>query len=217
MPFTAVRERTFELIETGEYVFTLNYLTEEPGGQYGDAMRWEWLIALREDPTGYLCRSDGNERTLRVWTGADIVIGGQAHEWIQVLTGRTFEDGADPPDENELLGRRMIAYLTHQAPKKGPNAGKLREKIVAGSAKPFKGPQPNKTVAAPMKRQEPTEAERERAELVARVEKQIGKAVNLSTPHHRDYVAVDLNAASDDELLMLFNTVKAEVTAALDD
>lgn len=215
--FGAVKERTFALIETGEYVLTLNDLEFEADGPYGDSMKWEWLIALREDPTGYICRANGNEVTLRCWTGADVELGSQCHEWVQVLAGRKFEKGDEPPAVEDLLGRRMIAYLTHQAPKKGPNAGKLREKIVAGSAKPFKGPQPNRTVAQNVARPVQTEAEKERAELIERVEKQIGKAVTLNTPNVKTFLACDLQAAEDDQLLAMLQAVKDEVQKALDD
>lgn len=214
--FGAVKERTFQLIETGEYVFTLNDLTEETGA-YGDAIKFVWLVAPISDPTNYISNSNGMERTLHAYTDADITVGGQSHEWVQVLTGRTFANGDTPPDEDELLGRRMIAYLTHQAPKKGPNAGKMREKIVPGSAKPFRGPQPNKvihTVVTPPPAAA-AEDDEDRLILLKRVEKLIGRAVMLETPNHLQLAAADLSNATAEYLRDLAAEVDAEVKAAI--
>jgi hypothetical protein len=212
--FGAVKERTFQLIETGEYVLTLNDLTEESGA-YGDAIKFVWLVAPVSDPTNYLCNANGMEKTLHAYTDADITIGSQNHEWVQVLTGRQFGKDDAPPEMDELLGRRMIAYITHQAPKKGPNAGKLREKIVAGSAKPFKGPQPNKVIYAPAAPAQPSEDAEDRAVLVKRAEKLIGKAVMLETPLHLDYVALDLNTIDSDELTKIVANIDREVKSAI--
>lgn len=220
--FGAVKERTFELIETGEYVLTLNDLEFEADGPYGDSMKWEWMVAPREDPTNYICRQDGNERTIRTWTGADIELGSQQHEWCQVLTGRTLEKGDEPPEIDDLRGKRMIAYLTHQAPKKGPNAGKLREKIVAGSAKRFAGP--HKTVARPMETAaQPAETTAEapaqddnadRAVLIDDIKKQVRKAAILDIEAAELWAAINLDEMSTQDLRDGLQTIKEAIAAA---
>jgi hypothetical protein len=214
--FGSVKEREFTLIEQGEYILTLNEL-DESTGQYGDRLIWKFLVSLKEDPTGYICRTDGNEKTVWTFTDVDIILGSLQHELVEKLTGRPFVKDSEPPSEDDLLGRRVIGYITHHTPKQGKNAGKKQEQIVAGSIKAFKGPQPNKVIAPNVSRPAPTEEQEERAELITRIEKQIGKAVTLNTPHHVEYVALDLNTHDDNELLMLLNTIKAEVAAALDD
>jgi hypothetical protein len=110
----------------------------------------------------------------------------------------------------------MRVYLTHQAPKQGPNVGKLRERFVQGSAKPFTLV-PSKTVArnAPA-RPEPAADEAERADLIARLEKLMGRAVKMETPNHKEFIALDLSEADTDQLRQLIATVQAEVQDALD-
>lgn len=222
MPFGAVRERTFELIETGEYVLTLNDLVEDNGGVYGDSLKWDWLVAPKEDPTNYISSRNGNERTLRVWTGADIVLGGQVHEWIQALLGITLADGDTPPDFDDLLGKRMVAYITHAAPKQGPNAGKMREKIVAGSAKRFGGT--HKTVArnvvrepaedAPAPSMTPEDDMADRAALIEDAKKQIRKAAILDIPAAEQWAVIDLDGMSTEQLRAGLQTIKDAIAAA---
>lgn len=220
--FGAVKERTFTLIETGEYVLTLNDLSFE-NGTYGDSLKWVWLIAPKEDPTAYFARDDGMEKTLHQYTDADIIIGSRQHEWVQALTGRKFEDGDTPPEDDEILGKRMVAYITHEAPKKGPNAGKLREKIVAGSAKPFRLPAPT-AKAAPAPTQvsaDPADDEIDRALLVTKLQKQIVKLGRLNAEAgaaaQTGLDASDLDTAPLADLQRLLDDVTRAVNAALDD
>lgn len=220
--FGAVKERTYELIETGEYVFTLNDLEAESGGPYGDSMKWDWLLAPKDDPTSYLARRDGMERTVRVWTDADIIIGSQCHEWIQVLTGQPFEAGDEPPEFDDLVGKRMVAYLTHQAPKRGPKAGQMREKIVAGSAKPFALPGSKRNgKAATQVSADPSSDDVDRALVVTNLEKQVAKLERLNATRGAEARAAmassDLDAAPLAELEALLEQIKAAVSAELDD
>lgn len=213
--FGSVKEKTFELIEPGEYVLTLNDL-EESEGQFGDRLIWKFLIAPVSDPTNYINkRKDGSGDAKDIWafTDPDIIIGSLMHEFVEKLTGRTFDKNSAPPTEDELLGRRIIAYITHYVPKKGKNAGNKQEQIVAGSVKAFKGPQPNKVILAPAAA--PVAAPASRDELVKRVEKLQGKAVALETENHLAYIAVDLTSVDEDYLTTLANEIEAEVKAAV--
>lgn len=210
----ALKERVYPLIAKGEYVATLNDLTYETGGTYGDSLLWKWLLAPKDDPTNYIARDDGNEKVHHEYTNPDIIVGSKAHEWIAALSGIVLGEGDEPPDSDDLIGGRMLVYINHKAPKQGPNAGKLREKFVDGSAQPF-NLVPAKRVATTRAAAAPTEAVQERAALVNRVEKLIGKAVMLETPNHKQYVAVDLDDQDENDLAMLANTVDAEVKAAV--
>ena len=49
--FGAVKERTYELVEQGEYVFTLNDIVYEPNGTFGETLIWKWLLAPTDAPT----------------------------------------------------------------------------------------------------------------------------------------------------------------------
>lgn len=212
--FGAVKERTYELMQQGEYVFTLNDIEYSADGMYGESLCWKWLVAPIDAPTSYICNANGNERVIHQYTDVDLTIGSKQHAWAQILLGKTLDKGDAPPDENELLGRRMIAYLNHHTPKRGKNAGKPREAILDGSAKPFRGPQPNRPI--PYTPAVSTPADNgARSALVEKVEKLIGKAVKLETPMHADYVKLDLNEADETQLQMLANSIQEEITEAL--
>ena len=212
----SVKEREYSLIETGEYILTLSDL-EETDGQWGTRLIWKFLVGTKEDPTGYVCNANGEERTIWAFTDVDIILGSLGHEFVEKLTGKTFTKDSAPPSEDDLLGRRVGAFITHETPTRGKSAGKKREAIVQGSIKPFKGPQPNKVIApnAPA-RTEPTAAESERAAKVEALGKLIGRAVKLETPNHAAYVALDLDVGDVDQLEQLIVTVRAEVQDALD-
>jgi hypothetical protein len=212
----ALLKKEYPLIPTGEYVVTLNDLTYETGGTYGDSLLWKWLIAEVSTPTDYLARDDGNEKVHHEYTNPDIIVGSKSHEWIAALSGIVLGEGDEPPDSDDLIGKRMKVYITHLAPKKGPNAGKLRERFVDGSAKPFNLVPPKRVAHPQAERPAAAPVEQDRAALRKRVDKLIGKAVMLDTPHHLDYVAVDLDNTSDDDLTMLANTIEAEVKAAVE-
>jgi hypothetical protein len=195
----------------GEYVATLNDLTYETGGAYGDSLLWKWLLAPVADPTNYISRDDGQEKVHHEYSNPDVIVGSKPHEWIAALTGVVLGDGDEPPESDDLLGKRMRVYVTHRAPKQGPNAGKLREKFSEGSAQRF-DLAPPKRVAVPRPAAAPPA---DRAALVARFEKLVGKAVLLETTYHADYVAIDIDATDDATLLTLCNQVDAEVKAAV--
>lgn len=211
--FGAVKEREYTLLEQGEYVLTLSEL-EESEGQWGDRMIWKFLVAPKDDFASYIAKANGDEYLLWSFTDCDIILGSMAHEFAQTLSGRKLDKDDAPPDEDELLGKRLIAYITHETPTRGKNAGKKREAIVAGSIKPFKGP--SKKVAANVVRPDPTMDEATRAELVTKLERAIGRAVKMETPNHAAYVALDLSEGDNDQLEQLIATVTAEVQDALD-
>lgn len=220
------KERVYPLVEKGEYVATLLDLTFEEGGNYGDSLLWKWLIAPREDPTAYIARDDGNEKTIHEYTTPDVILGSKPHEWIAALTGIVLEDGQQPPDSDDLVGKRMLVYLTHLAPKKGPNAGKLRERLADGSAKKWGGPP--KTVARnrpaePAPDQvsaDPSSDDIDRALLVTKLQKQVQQAVRLGTPTGPTMAeAMTPDAIADattDALQQASALLGEEIAAALD-
>lgn len=214
--FGAVQERTYPLVETGEYVFTLTDIEYEPNGAFGEALIWKWALAPKESPTAYICKTNGDEFILYQYTDVDLNIGSKQHTWAQLLLGRTLDKGDAPPDEQEIIGRRMTALLTHYTPKKGKNAGKPKEAIVDGSAKAFRGVQPNRPIQYAPVAEAPAPTNTTRAALLEKVERLIGKAVKLETAMHAEYVKIDLHAASENELQMLANSIQDEITKALD-
>jgi len=211
--FGQVKKQQFKLIDTGEYVFTLNDVGEITG-DYGDRMQWDFLVAEKETPTEYLARDDGRERVLRFFTDVDITIGSRQHQWIQALSGRSFADGDDLPDGDELLGKRMVAYLTHYTPKKGKNAGVAKEDIVAGSAKPFALPGSKKngtTKTAAAAPAESNDDEGERAALIAEIKKQIRRAAILDLDVAAAWGEINLDIMTVEDLQDGLATVKERI------
>jgi hypothetical protein len=207
--FGQVTKQQYKLIETGEYVFTLNDVGEI-SGDYGDRMQWDFLVAEKETPTEYMARDDGRERVLRFFTDTDIVIDSRQHQWIQALAGRAFGDGDELPDGGDILGKRMVAYLTHYTPKKGKNAGVAKEDIVAGSAKPFQLPGRKATngttkaaAASP-----PAESADDRAALIAEIKKQIKRAAILDIGAAESWAEVDLTTLDMSELQDSLDAIK---------
>lgn len=218
----AVRERTFELIEQGEYVFTLNDLQFSSDGKYGDSLKWVWLIAPKDAPTDYMTNANGMEKTLHQYTDADIVVGSRQHEWAQVLSGRELNDGDEPPEDEELTGKRMVGYLTHYKPKQGPNAGKAREKIVEGSCKAFRLPgQKARPASVAQVSADPSDDDVDRALLVSKLQKQVTKLKRLNeeagVAAEKAMNESDLGTASLKDIEDLLNTITQAVNQALDD
>lgn len=222
--FGAVKEKEFSLIETGQYVLTLFEL-EEATGKWGDRMVWKFLVSPPDDYANYIARDDGNEKSVWAWTDRDIILGSFCQELVEVLTGRKFEKDGEPPSEDDLLGKRCLAFITHETPTTGKSAGKKREKIVEGSLKKFVGPSkkiaPDVRPSSTQVSADPSEDEIDRALLVSKLQKQIARAVKLGTPSHLEW-----NAYTDDDfagadlvfLTALSNQVAAEnVTALADD
>jgi hypothetical protein len=204
--FGQVTKKQFDLIPTGEYVFTLNDVGEI-SGDYGDRMQWDFLVAPKENPTEYIARDDGRERVLRFFTDTDITLGSRQHQWIQALSNRTFGEGDDLPDGGDLLGKRMVAYLTHK------NAGVAKEDVVAGSAKPFALPS-HKSNGTGKAATPPDDAGDEHAALVAEVKKQIRRATILDVDSALSWSEINLDLMTVDELKDGLATITAAIEAA---
>jgi hypothetical protein len=195
--FGQVTKQQYKLIETGEYVFTLNDVGEI-SGDYGDRMQWDFLVAPKDAPTEYMARDDGSRQ----------------HQWIQALAGRSFTEGDDLPDGSDIVGKRMVAYLTHYTPKKGKNAGVAKEDIVAGSAKPFALPRGKSNgTAKPTTAPSVFESDDERAALIAEMKKQIRRAAILDIGPAADWAEVNIEAMTVDELKDGLDTIKGFIEA----
>jgi hypothetical protein len=213
---SVLEKKAYALIEQGEYVLTLSEL-EESEGQYGDRVVWKWLVAPLNDYTAYFCRDDGQEKTLWAFTDPDIVMGSLAHQFAEALTGRKLGKDSAPPTEDELVGHRLIAYITHETPKTGKSAGIKREKIVDGSIKPFREPGRK---AATQVTADPSDEDVDRALLVTKLEKQVARLEKLdkaSGKKAREALeASDLETAPLADIQQLSDAVGESITAALD-
>jgi hypothetical protein len=214
-------KKEFALLEPNEYVLVLDDI-EESEGNYGDRLIWKFLVAEKDAPTDYIARDDGQPKSLWAFTDQDIIVGALNHEFIEKLTGRTFSQGSEPPDADELLGKRVLGYVGHEIPKSGKNAGVKREKIFAGSIKPFKLPG-QKAASKPAPTQvsaDPSDEDVDRALLVSDLQSQVSKLGRLNKDAGRaaqDTVnASDLGNAPLADIERLVGEIKAAVAAELD-
>lgn len=216
--FGAVKEREYTLLEQGEYVLTLSEL-DETEGQWGTRLVFKFLVAPKENFSAYICKPNGDEYLLWVFTDPDIILGSIQHELIEVLTGRKFKKDDAPPDEDELLGKRMLGYIAHETPTRGKNAGKKRETLVAGSVKPFRVPgAKNGTAKAAPPAEESDDADRDL--VVAMLKKRVGRLLKLDSENGQKaqeaLEASDLETAPLADLERLSDAVQESIAAALD-
>lgn len=209
--FGTVEKKKFKLIATGEYIFTLTEVGETDG-DFGTRMVWDYLVAEKDTPTDYITQDDGKARTLRFWTDPEVTIGSQQHEWIQALSGREFGLDSKLPDGEDLLSKRMLAYLTHYTPKRGKNAGVPREDIVRGSAKPFSIPRGKASVTTPAGTTDPVADDgAERTTLIAEIKKQIRRAAILDIDAAAAWGDIDLNELSVEDLRGGLTSIKEQI------
>jgi len=213
----AVQERTFELVPQGEWVFTLSEIEESSGGQYGDALIWKFYLSKAETPTDYILKANHDELTHWEYTDVDVNLGSKQHEWAQLLSGRTLAKGDAPPDDGELYGRSFRAYLTHKTLTRGKNAGSKKERIVEGSAQPFRvtaeaimhGPQ--------VAQEKPATAEpvddSERGTAMSAIERELRKAEVLGIDV-RATRAMDLSLLSVGELMDALKAIRTAIAEA---
>jgi hypothetical protein len=115
----ATDKAQFELTPVGEYVWTLWDLTSETG-QYGEQVKWVWLISPISDPDTYILRADGQqEKEIWQFTKPSLAKGSRARKWTEALLGREMRNGEEP-DDGDLIRRRMIATLVHKPKKSDP-------------------------------------------------------------------------------------------------
>jgi hypothetical protein len=213
--FGAVREKTFTLLEPGEYCLTLSEL-DVVDGQWGQRMVWKFLVSPTDDYANYIANDNGDERMLWAFTDIDIILGSIAHEFVEKMTGKKFGQDTEPPDEDDLLGKRVVGYIRHVTPTTGKSAGKKREEIVAGTIKPFKGPHKKVVnVGTPAEAAAgAAEAVAERAELIAETKKQIRKATILDIEAAGAWAEINLDTMTTDELRDGLQAIKDAIEAS---
>ncbi len=109
----------YDLTPVGEYVWTLWDMTAETG-QYGEQVKWVWLISPVSDPDHYIERNNGSEQEIWQFTKPSIAKGTRARAWVEALLGRELKTGEDP-DDSDLIRKRMVALLVHKPNKNDPS------------------------------------------------------------------------------------------------
>lgn len=208
----------YELSPVGEYVFTLWDLTLE-NGQWGDQIKWVWLISPVANPDAYITRGEGtNEKERELWQFTKIGLpkGSKAREWTEALLGRELKLGEEP-DDTDLLRHRMIAYLVHKPKKSDPTI--KQEAISEGSARAFR-PAPAQQSAPRSVSTNATEADVDAAlaasdALRTKVKKLIRNAELDETPGHEKWAALDLSNLADGDVEALGREIKEAMLAAV--
>lgn len=115
----AVEKTPRKLVPIGEYVWTLWDMLLE-NGQYGEQIKWVWLVSTLDDPDTYLLRDDGQqEREIWQYTKTSLARGSKAWVWAEALLGRSLRIDEEP-DDTDLIRRRMIAMLIHKGKRADP-------------------------------------------------------------------------------------------------
>jgi len=140
----------YELLPVGEYVWTLWDLTSETG-QYGEQVKWVWLVSPVSDPDSYILRSsDPNAQEKEIWqfTKPSLARGSRARAWTEALIGRELKNDEEP-DDDQMLRRRMVATLVHKAKKSDPA---IKNEAISEEIppRPFRPAQPATRAAQPV-------------------------------------------------------------------
>lgn len=144
----ATEKQQFTLQPVGEYVWTLWDLVSETG-QYGEQVKWIWLISPVSDPDAYIMRPDGQqEKEIWQFSKPSLAKGSRARAWVEGLLGREMKTGEEP-DDSDLIRRRMIATLVHKANKSDPTIKRegISEEL---PIHPFRVAQPAARAATPV-------------------------------------------------------------------
>ncbi len=208
----ASEKAQYELMPTGEYVLTLWDLSME-NGQYGDTVKWTFLLSKEATPDAYLERNDGLEKTLWQFTNPGLPRGSRAREWTEALLGRELRTGEEP-DEDDLIRRRMVGYIQHKPNKKDPTI--KREAIAEGSCRPFGKPsapaadEPTPISATPTQSEIDAELNKSDA-LRAEVKKLIRRAAIAEVGDYETWSEITVENENDARLRKL----KAEIEKAM--
>lgn len=200
----------FELIPVAEYVWTL-WDMQLDNGQWGEQIKWVWLISPISDPDAYITKKDGNEREVWQFSKPTLAKGSRARKWAEALLGRELKTGEEP-DDDDLIRRRMIAMLVHKAKKSDPT---VKNEAISEEMDPraFRASKPSTSVS-----DNPTEADVDAAlaaldALHARVKKAIRNADLddiTSLPKWGALDEIDVGNLSEDQLHDLEADIKAE-------
>lgn len=211
----------FELTPVGEYVWTLWDLLSETG-QYGEQVKWVWLVSPVSDPDAYLMRADGQqEKEIWQFTKPSIAKGSRARIWTEALMGRELKTGEEP-DDNDLIRRRMVALLVHKPNKNDPTIKReaISEEI---PARPFRPAQPAaRPAAAPVSAQASTEeidAQLAVSDALRARVKRVIRNADLDDitelPGHGALADIDLSNLADADLKVLEDDIKKAMREAL--
>jgi hypothetical protein len=206
----------FELTPVGEYVWTLWDLLSETG-QYGEQVKWVWLISPVSEPDAYLTRSDGQQEK-EVWqfTKPSIAKGSRARAWTEALMGRELRTGEEP-DDSDLIRKRMVALLVHKQNKNDPTIKReaISEEI---PPRPFRAAQPVSRPAAAMTPNDDVEAQLAASdELRKRVKKLIRNADLDDIGYLDDGTVIediDVSNLADGDLRVIEQQLRAALKAA---
>lgn len=210
----ASEKAQFELLPVREYIWTLWDMTSETG-QYGEQVKWVWLISNPETPDEYICKNDGNEREIWQFTKPSLAKGSRARSWAEALMGRELRNGEEP-DDTDLIRHRMVGMLVHKPNKSDPT---IKREAISDEI-PCRPYRPARPVGAGTVSANPTLVEVE-TELVKSDElrawcKKLIRNAALSDVEGRwsDLEPADLKRMSDDEIAKLGAEVEAAIRKA---
>ena len=211
----ATEKAQYDLLPVGEYVWTLWDLLSETG-QFGEQVKWVWLISPVSEPDAYITKNDGNEREIWQFTKPSIAKGSRARAWTEALMGRELKTGEEP-DDNDLIRRRMVALLVHKPNKNDPT---IRREAISEEIPPrsFRAPAEAQRTEAPAPKATTDEVEAELAAsdaLRARVKKLVRNAELEELPGYETWAALNLPNLADQDLREIETDIRRAMREAV--
>ncbi len=213
----ATEKAQYELTPVGDYVFTLWDLSPETG-QYGEQIKWVFLVSPLSAPDQYILRGDGLEREFWQFSKPSLAKGSRARQWAEALLNRELKTGEEP-DDSDLIRRRMIGTLVHKPNKNDPSI--IREAISTEiPPRPFAQAEPAKAAPA-----QPVAAQASQAEIDAelaksdalrnKAKKLIRNAELDDHPKAAEWGAIEIGNLADSDVQALIEQVREEMLAAV--
>lgn len=213
----ATEKAQYELTPVGEYIWTLWDMVSETG-QYGEQVKWVWLISPVSDPDHYIERNNGSEQEIWQFTKPSLAKGTRARIWTEALLGRELKTGEEP-DDSDLIRKRMVALLVHKANKNDATIRReaISEEIPPRPFRPAQAPRQAQPVAASAS-QEDIEAQLAASDALRKRVKKLIRNADLDDitelPKHGKLNEIEVNDLADGDLVELERDLKAALLAA---
>jgi hypothetical protein len=196
-PATDVAE--VELPEPGKYIVKCVGIEDAPDRGFGPGVKW--IFHLTDPVSGVTMQSKyGDTYSLWQFTSTKMSPRSRARMFIEALLGRPLDAAKrEVPDPRDLIGRSMEAVVIHERRDDGST------KATVTSCRPVAPP------AGPGAARQP--ATKNGTDLVKQVKAAIRKAEILQTPNHLEWLGLEPERMSDEDLRDALERINADIQA----
>lgn len=196
-----------ELPQPGRYIVTCIDIEDAPDKGFGPGVKWVFKLIDPQSGTTIQSRNGGD---YEMWQFTSIKMGpkSKARPIIEALLGRPLDTARrEVPDSRLLIGRSMIAIVIYEKKEDGS------DKAVVSTCQPYteEGASVN---GAPPARPRPAASASGTGGLLDQVKAAIRKAEILQTPHHLNWLALNVDTMSDGDLYSALEDINADIQAA---